>query len=120
MGLAGTHIPNFKKSDQNCGRDSATVLSTKMAAVTSSIMLMSQNTNAHNETYRGPSLQSFIEICPVVSAHGSTQTHRQTHRQTDNPGISRPQRLQYIQSMKMNECKKPYQNLVRSIISHCI
>merc|ERR1712074_226332 len=108
MGLAGTHIPNFKKSDQNCGRDSATVLSTKMAAVTSSIMLMSQNTNAHNKTYRGPFLQSFIEICPVVSAHGSTQTHRQTdtHTQTDTPGISRPQRLQYIQSMKMTECNR--------------
>ena len=35
-----------------------------------------------------------------------TQTHRQTDRQTDNPGISRPQRLQNIQSMKMTECKK--------------
>ena len=35
------------KSDQNCGRDSALVFSIKMAAVTSPIMLMSQNLNAH-------------------------------------------------------------------------
>ena len=33
------------KSDQNCGRDSALVFSIKMAAVTSPIMLMSQNIN---------------------------------------------------------------------------
>ena len=34
-----------RKSDQNCGRDSATVFPTKMAAVTSLFMLMSQNKN---------------------------------------------------------------------------
>ena len=32
-----------------------------------------------------------------------TDTH--THRQTDNPGIFGPRRSQYIQSMKMTECK---------------
>ena len=34
------------------------------------------------------------------------QTHRHTDTQIDNPGISGPQRLQYIQSMKMTECNE--------------
>ena len=77
-----------RKSDQNCGRDSATVFPTNMAAVTSSIMLMSWNSNAHNYTYTGPFLESFTKIGAVVLAfsrkqtdtltHTDTQTHRQT------------------------------------------
>ena len=42
--------------------------------------------------------------------HTHTTTHRktdtQTDTQTDNPGIFGPLRSQYIQSMKMTECKK--------------
>ena len=34
-------MQNLKKSDENSGRDSATVFSIKMAAVTSSFMLVS-------------------------------------------------------------------------------
>ena len=37
-----------RKSDQYSDRDSATVAAYKMAAVTSSIMQMSQNSNAHH------------------------------------------------------------------------
>ena len=37
------------KSDENCGRDSARVFPTNKAAVTSSIMLMSQNIVNHNQ-----------------------------------------------------------------------
>ena len=55
--------------------------------------------------------ESFIEIGSVVSpyqrGHTDTQTDRQTHRHTDRqPGIFRPNRSQYIQSMKMTECNK--------------
>ena len=71
-------------------------------------------------------MKSFIEICPVVSAHGSTQTDRHTDRQTDrqtdtqtdNPGISGPRRSQYIQSMKMTECKNTYSYLLTHIHKH--
>ena len=35
-------------------------------------------------------MKSFIEICPVVSAHGSTQTHTQTHRQTHRHTDTQP------------------------------
>ena len=42
-----------------------------------------------------------------ANRHTDRRTHRRTHRQrTDNPGISGPRRSQYIQSMKMTECKK--------------
>ena len=69
-----------------------------MAAVTSSIMFMSGNTNAHHYTFREPFLESFIDIGPVVSpyqrTHTDTQTHRQTHiqahRQIDNLVLSDP------------------------------
>ena len=41
--------------------------------------------------------------------HTDTQTHRKKDRhtdtQTDNPRFSGPERPQYIQSMKMTECK---------------
>ena len=42
-----------------------------------------------------------------VLARTDTHTDRHTDRQTDRqPGIFRPERSQYIQSMKMTECKK--------------
>ena len=34
-----------------------------------------------------------------------TEADTQAHRHTDNPGVSEPKRSQYIQSMKMTECK---------------
>ena len=48
------------KSDQNCGRDSALVFSIKMAAVTSPIMLMSQNINNRFEN---------LNIIPGLNVH---------------------------------------------------
>ena len=55
-------------------------------------------------------MESFIKIDRVVLAywrgHTDTQTDTHTDTQTDRqPGIFGPERSQYIQSMKMTECK---------------
>ena len=46
---------------------------------------------------------SFVSVGPT-----DRQTDRQTDTHTDRHSISRPQRLQYIQSMRMTECKNSY------------
>ena len=51
------------KSDRNCGRDSATVFSFKMAAVTSSIMLMSQIMNNQTPHLKGIVCEKFYFFC---------------------------------------------------------
>lgn len=56
----------LSKSNGNCGCDSATVSSIKMAAATSLFMLMSSNTNEQIKTHQEPSLENFINIDPVV------------------------------------------------------
>ena len=48
------------------------------------------------------------------------QTHRQTHTQTDNFRFSGPQRSQYVQWMKMNECKNPKQPEIYVFRSHLL
>jgi len=89
------------------------VFSDNMAAVVSSIMPLSWNTNAHNQTYREPILQSFIEIGPLVSPCQCGQTDRQTHTHTDTHRHTHRQTTRYfwtrtipINVNEMTECKK--------------
>ena len=53
------------QSDQNCGRDSATVFPTNMAAVTSLIMIMSQNTIIHTHKLQSIEIENVIYIALI-------------------------------------------------------
>ena len=54
-----------RKSDQNCGHDSATVFTTNMAAVTSLIMIMSQNTIIHTHKLQSIEIENVIDIALI-------------------------------------------------------
>ena len=55
----------------------------KMAAMTSSLIQIASNSNAHPLAYVRLFLESFVEIGPVVSPNGSGHTDRSTDTQTD-------------------------------------
>ena len=62
------HMANLMNIGSKLAVTVLSFFSFKMAAVTSSIMLMSLNSNAHNKTYRRPFVESLIEIGPVILA----------------------------------------------------
>ena len=79
---------------------------------------MDENANARAKirTPHTVGLQSAVCTADIyfTRQYGNTQNQRQTHTHTDtrththtdNPPFSGPRRSQYIQLMKMTECKK--------------